>query len=110
MRHVFAAEIVTDHVASRVGCLPAADELIGKRLHEFLNIAGRIFYETHFAPLLRMQGFFDEVALDLVSVQADIDPLAGDAVDDRERALRIGGADGGHERTECDRSQRGPGS
>ncbi len=46
------------------GYAPA--ELIGKRLHDFLNIAGRIFYETHFAPLLRMQGFFNEVALDLV--------------------------------------------
>jgi sigma-B regulation protein RsbU (phosphoserine phosphatase) len=41
-------------------------ELIGKRLHDLLTIAGRIFYETHFAPLLRMQGFFNEVALDLV--------------------------------------------
>jgi sigma-B regulation protein RsbU (phosphoserine phosphatase) len=44
----------------------AAQDVIGQRLHDFLNIAGRIFYETHFAPLLRMQGFFDEVALDLV--------------------------------------------
>ena len=42
------------------------DELTGKKLHDFLNIAGRIFYETHFAPLLRMHGFFNEVALDLV--------------------------------------------
>ena len=42
------------------------EELVGKRLHDFLNIAGRIFFETHFAPLLRMQGFFNEVALDIV--------------------------------------------
>ena len=49
------------------------DELVGRRLHDFLNIAGRIFYETHFAPLLRMQGFFDEVALDLV--KKDREPL-----------------------------------
>ena len=42
----------------------ASDDLIGQRFHDFLNIAGRIFYETHFAPLLRMQGFFNEVALD----------------------------------------------
>jgi sigma-B regulation protein RsbU (phosphoserine phosphatase) len=32
-----------------------AEQLIGKRLHELLNVAGRIFFETHFAPLLRMQ-------------------------------------------------------
>src|SRR6188472_515205 len=34
------------------------EELLGKRLHHLLNIAGRMFYETHIAPLLRMQGFF----------------------------------------------------
>ena len=44
-----------------------AGHLIGKRLHDLLNVAGRIFFETHFAPLLRMQGFFNEVALDLTT-------------------------------------------
>jgi phosphoserine phosphatase RsbU/P len=43
------------------------EQLAGKRFLDLLNIAGRIFYETHFAPLLRMQGFFNEVALDLVT-------------------------------------------
>ena len=42
------------------------DEIKGKRLRDLLNVAGSIFHETHFAPLLRMQGFFNEVALDLV--------------------------------------------
>ncbi|HEV7246193.1 MAG TPA: HAMP domain-containing sensor histidine kinase [Shinella sp.] len=41
-------------------------DLLGKRLLELLPVAGRVFYETHFAPLLRMQGYFHEVALDLV--------------------------------------------
>lgn len=44
------------------------DEIVGKRFRDLLNVAGRIFYETHFAPLLRMQGFFDEVALDLLTI------------------------------------------
>ena len=39
----------------------------GKRVHQFLNMAGRIYYETHIAPLLRMQGFFNEFALDFVT-------------------------------------------
>jgi PAS domain S-box-containing protein len=39
-------------------------ELVGRRFPDLLNIAGKIYYETHFAPLLRMQGFFNEVALD----------------------------------------------
>jgi sigma-B regulation protein RsbU (phosphoserine phosphatase) len=30
-------------------------------------MAGRIYYETHIAPLLRMQGFFHEFALDFVT-------------------------------------------
>jgi sigma-B regulation protein RsbU (phosphoserine phosphatase) len=41
-------------------------ELLGKRFYDLLNVPGKIFYETHFAPLLRMQGYFNEVALDLV--------------------------------------------
>ncbi|MCV9967817.1 PAS domain-containing sensor histidine kinase [Pararhizobium sp. BT-229] len=42
------------------------DQLLEKRLLDLFPVAGRVFYETHFAPLLRMQGYFNEVALDLV--------------------------------------------
>jgi signal transduction histidine kinase len=42
------------------------DELIGSRFHDWLHIAGRVFYETHLLPLLRIQGFVNEVALDFV--------------------------------------------
>jgi len=41
------------------------EDLVGRRFSDLLNIAGKIYYETHFAPLLKMQGFFNEVALDL---------------------------------------------
>jgi sigma-B regulation protein RsbU (phosphoserine phosphatase) len=41
-------------------------ELQQKKFHDLLNLAGRIYYETHFAPLLRMQGRFDEVALEIL--------------------------------------------
>jgi sigma-B regulation protein RsbU (phosphoserine phosphatase) len=44
----------------------AADQMVGKRFSDFLNVAGRIFYETHIAPLLRMQGSFNEFAIDVV--------------------------------------------
>ena len=56
-------------------------ELIDKRLHDFLNIAGRIFYETHFAPLLRMQGFYNEVALDLVKKDGERFPVLVNATE-----------------------------
>lgn len=66
--------------ASWIGLTP--EELKGRHLHELLDVAGQIFFETHFAPLLRMQGFFDEVALDLVTQQGSRLPVLVNA---RER-------------------------
>tara|TARA_R100000365_G_C2744736_1_gene73507 strand:+ start:150 stop:1292 length:1143 start_codon:yes stop_codon:yes gene_type:complete len=59
------------------------NELTGKRLRDLLNVAGSIFYETHFAPLLRMQGFFEEVALDLVKADGTIMPVLANAAERR---------------------------
>ena len=43
------------------------EDLVGrKRFYELLTAGGRIFYETHYAPLLQMQGTVREIALDLV--------------------------------------------
>ena len=50
-----------------------ADEMVGKRFSDFLTMAGRIDYETHIAPLLRMQGSFEEFAIDVI--KADGQPL-----------------------------------
>ncbi|HWY75644.1 MAG TPA: PAS domain-containing sensor histidine kinase [Verrucomicrobiae bacterium] len=61
----------------------APEHLVGKRLGDLLNIAGRIFYETHIAPLLRMQGFFNEVALDLVNQNGDRLPVIANATERR---------------------------
>ncbi|MBY3168023.1 PAS domain-containing sensor histidine kinase [Rhizobium laguerreae] len=60
-----------------------AEQLLGKRLHDLLNTSGRIFYETHFAPLLRMQGFFNEIALDLVTVDGKKLPVLANAMERR---------------------------
>ena len=60
------------------------DELVAKRLHDLLNIAGRIFYEMHFGPLLRMQGFFNEVALDLVTREGSRLPVLVNAAEKRD--------------------------
>jgi PAS domain S-box-containing protein len=40
--------------------------LSSKRLPDLLTVPGQMFYETQYAPLLHMQGFIKEVALDLV--------------------------------------------
>lgn len=42
------------------------DELLGRRFQELLSMGGRIFHQTHWAPLLQMQGSVAEVKLDLV--------------------------------------------
>ena len=43
-----------------------AHGLEGRRFVDLLDIAGKIYVGTHFAPLLRLQGKFDEVALNVV--------------------------------------------
>jgi PAS domain S-box-containing protein len=60
-----------------------AADVLGKRFQDFLNIAGKIYFETHFAPLLRMQGFFNEVALDLVRRDGQAIPGLINAVEKR---------------------------
>ena len=43
------------------------EELIGqRRFSELLNIGGQIYYETHYAPTLQMQGHIREIALDFI--------------------------------------------
>lgn len=60
------------------------DQLVGRRFQDLLSIAGKIYYETHFAPLLRMQGFFNEVALDLVCADGSRLPVLVNAVERRD--------------------------
>lgn len=61
----------------------APEQMLGKNFGDLLNVAGRMFYETHIAPLLRMQGFFNEVALDLVSQKGDRLPVIANAAERR---------------------------
>jgi PAS domain S-box-containing protein len=65
------------------------DQLIGRRFQDLLNIAGKIYYETHFAPLLRMQGFFNEVALDLVGRGGKVLPVLVNAIERRGSAGEV---------------------
>jgi phosphoserine phosphatase RsbU/P len=63
-----------------------ADEMNGKRLSDFLNMAGRIFYETHIAPLLRMQGFFNEFAIDMLTASGEPMQMICNALEGRDEA------------------------
>ncbi len=66
---------------------PAAG-LVGRRFRDLLTVSGRIFYETNFAPLLRLQDGFEEVALDLVHGSGEKFPVLVNALVQRD-------ADGG---------------
>src|SRR5688572_24143840 len=41
------------------------DSLPGRSLEKILSVGARIFYQTHFFPLLKLQGVADEVYLTL---------------------------------------------
>jgi PAS domain S-box-containing protein len=44
----------------------ARESLLGRvRFVDLLTVGSRVYYETHFQPLLRMQGFVREIAFDL---------------------------------------------
>ena len=59
----------------------SCESMIGMKFRDLLTIAGKIYYETHFAPLLRMQGFFNEVALDFPRAEATPLPVLVNAVE-----------------------------
>lgn len=63
-----------------------ADDMIGKRFSDFLNMAGRIYYETHIAPLLRMQGFFNEFAIEMVTAAGQPIQMICNALEGRDAA------------------------
>lgn len=48
---------------------------------DLLSVGGKIYFETHLRPLLRMQGMFDEIALELVSKQGTRLPILANALD-----------------------------
>ncbi|MFF7710315.1 ATP-binding protein [Pseudomonas sp. NPDC007930] len=50
--------------AAWVGGAPSTLE--GRRFQEFLSVGGRIFHQTHWLPLMRMQGSVREVKLELL--------------------------------------------
>ena len=58
-----------------------AEELVGKRrLQDLLTMGGRIFHQTHWAPLLQMQGSVSEVKLDLLPREGEAIPVVLNAI------------------------------
>ncbi|GAA0321985.1 SpoIIE family protein phosphatase [Actinoallomurus spadix] len=52
------------------------DQVVGRmRFSDLLTVGGRLYHETHFAPLLRMQGKLDGVALELRTADGERLPV-----------------------------------
>lgn len=60
-----------------------ADSVIGQPLRELLGTGGMIAYETHISPLLRIQGFVYEIALDL-RCGSELIPVIANASEKRD--------------------------
>ncbi|MBF8805107.1 PAS domain-containing sensor histidine kinase [Pseudomonas putida] len=56
--------------AAWIGCSPSG--LCGRRFQELLTMGGRIFHQTHWAPLMRLQGSVAEVKLDLLHAKGHV--------------------------------------
>ena len=57
-----------------------ADELVGMRMQDLLTMGGKIFHQTHWAPLLQMQGSVAEVKLETVHRDGRGMPMVWNAV------------------------------
>ena len=54
----------------------AREDLVGKRrFQDLLTVGGRIFHQTHWAPLMQMQGSISEVKLELVHSDGHTIPM-----------------------------------
>ena len=62
----------------------AAEELLGTRFQDLLTVGGRVYHQTHLAPLLRMQGAVREIALDVVRRDGSVLPCLLNAVELRD--------------------------
>ncbi|MGZ4615698.1 MAG: SpoIIE family protein phosphatase [Actinomycetes bacterium] len=67
-------------------------DLVGRRFVDLLTAGGRIYHETHYAPLLRMQGSVRSIALDLVRADGTRLPVLVNSrmrTDDAGRPLAV---------------------
>lgn len=59
----------------------SASELVGqRRFQDLLTVGGRIFHQTHWAPLLQMQGSISEVKLELAGRGGTVMPIVVNAL------------------------------
>lgn len=68
----------------------SADQLVGKRrFQDLLTIGGRVFHQTHWAPLLQMQGSISEVKLEMVDQAGTAIPVVVNALRRTEQGVVV---------------------
>ncbi len=64
-------------------------DLLGRvRFKDLLSAGGRIYYETHYAPLLQMQGSVREIAVEIIRADGSLLPALINSVLRRDEAER----------------------
>ncbi len=81
----------------------SADEVVGRRFAELLSGGGRIYYETHYAPLLMLHGAVREIAFDMRRSDGTLLPILVNAsleldADGAPRMIRAALFDATHRR------------
>jgi len=67
----------------------AREDIVNQhRFVDLLRVGGKLYYETHFAPLLHMHGVADEIAFDIVCKDGRILPTLVNAVQLRDATGR----------------------
>jgi len=61
-----------------------SDGLLGRSFLELLSFGGKIAFETHLAPLLRLQGFVNELAFDILKSDGSKIPIIANAAEKRD--------------------------
>jgi PAS domain S-box-containing protein len=57
-----------------------SEDVVSKtRFQSLLTVGSRIYYETHYAPLLQMQGFVNEIALEVRRADGAVRPIVASA-------------------------------
>ncbi|HEX9968983.1 MAG TPA: SpoIIE family protein phosphatase [Acidimicrobiales bacterium] len=62
------------------------DEVLGRQFSTLLSVGGRIYHETHYAPMLRMQGAARQIALDIVKADGSRLPALVNSVLERDHS------------------------
>ena len=63
-------------------------DIVGRqRFQSLLSVGSRIYYETHYAPLLQIQGTVNEIAMEIRRAESTVRPVVASA-------RQVRGADG----------------